>query len=272
MEDRLVSRWEKWAQQDKWEPGEGGGPSPFVQEWPIVENFEPDTIGDTAAELTAKITHSEIYTANATCQAIDYGTMSAIRDNRFANCITAPGNQAVGSTIITEVGEGWVPADDGVIVCEGIFYVSGSGAQPEFYARSIDDQEGFHAYQAGVNANCYLRTAHLGVYTNKLGPLALNVSTQNIWLYFAAQYNFLNNQVFFRMIQLSTNPAFQNDSGWVGGTVSGPTFDQNVEIRKSQPIARSNTTADCGLAQGIILRDNNYSLGAARTANYQDPS
>ena len=252
--------------------GVGRGNGEFVQEWPVVENFEGDTVSDNEATLDAKSTHYDVGASGVTCQLVGYSTMPEIRDDRLVNCVTNPGSTAALCDTLVAAGTGFVPSDGNVVVCEGIFFSGGIGTQTEFYIRDASGDEGIHAYLQG-SGNAYLRTSHLGSWTNKIGPIALTTSPHAGWHCFIVQYNFGTDEVYFRCIELGLVGADQQDSGWVsGGTVSGPTFD-NSELVSFMPISRSDTAAQCGVAQCYVadaVRDG-YALGTAQTHNYQAP-
>lgn len=249
--------------------GEGGGEGPFVQSWPIFYNFEGDTVGDTVSVLNAKDTHYDIVTANATVQLDDYSTIPAILDDRLTNCVQANGDEAVGAACLVAAGDGFTPSGGRVLICEGLFYVTGTGSQSDIYIRDVSNQEGIHAYLY-PNGNAYLRTATGGTWTAKYGPIFTTTTPHEQWHAFMVQYNFDTDQIYFRVIELG---AGTEDSDWVGGGVITPTFDANTELRSFFPIARSDAASPVAVGQGYVadVIEDGYNLGAAGVHNYENP-
>lgn len=249
--------------------GGGGGGAPVGQVWPVFSNFDGDTVGESAAALNAKSTHHAVI-GDTNVQLVDYGAMNAMTGNILTNCFVATGpTEAAGDELIMD--SGFTPSNGRVLICEGIFWVSGSGSQSEFYIRSSNSQEGIHAYLA-ASGSAYVRTATGGSWTAKYGPIATTGTPHNQgWHLFLFQYNYTTNQIFFRVIELGSD---SQDSNWVGGGTISPTFDANTEHVSFFAIARSGPGSLCAVAQSYYADQlvSGYNMAAKGTHNYVDPT
>ncbi|MHC4370694.1 MAG: MSCRAMM family protein [Planctomycetota bacterium] len=248
----------------------------WTLEYPLIQHFEADTIGEQEAALEAKVTHVDVYAgANAYVRAIDYGSLTEIRDDRFDNCWAGLGSDAVGFASLVAAGEGWTPSEGNVIVMEGIFAAFATGPAIELYATDAAFQDGIKFTFNGTNF--YVSTYSGGTPTQKLGPVSAGLSsapTNACWFCFVGQYNTADNVCYCRIVELGKVAAEQEDSGFVNvGTVSSPTFNSSTEWIKFQAYLSGSNSGDCGAAQLRVAESSQgYGLGAAETANYRQPT
>ena len=241
---------------------------PFEQ--PYVENFEGDTVGETGAQLSAKITHNNVFVDPLTVQLVGYSTMPEIVGTDLTKCVTCPGNQVVGSTILLPGGYGYIPSGGAVVLAETVAYCTGTSAQVEIWMRDAAQGDGVLAYHDGNNFK--LNTIRNSVQTAKLSVSDNLASSpfQTAWFYMALQYNLSNNQVYMRIIEFGASAT--EDSGWVSlGTVVSPTFNNNEWVT-FQVISKSDTTGLVGVSQLRVTdaQVGGYGLGQLATHNYQD--
>ena len=241
--------------------------------YPLIENFELDTVTEDAAALEAKLTHYDVYGAGVTCQLDDYSTIPAIANgNTLTQCVTDIGTNYCGQAMLVAAGKGFVPSDGAILVAEVVVYTIGTGAKANFWMRDAASQEGiFVGFEGG---NFFLDTITGGSGTRKINQASgLSSSPDGIcWFLFGLRYNLASLATYFRIKEFGSTGATQEDTGWVaGGTVSSPTYD-DTEWTLFQGAANSNTASLQGVAQ---LRINNvevYGNGAKETANYRIPT
>lgn len=249
------------------------------QDWPVVHNWEGDTVLDDVATLDAKDTHYETGAAGALLQLDDHLLWNPQDIGGPPNLtlgLENPGNVSAWGKILFAAGGGFTPQDNQEICIESVNIVNGTNNRHIMYIRSEDNQEGFRLEMYGNSFN-YLRTMTGGVWDAawKLGPYGLSrTPSGDRWWYWGVRYNFANNQVRCRVLPLSTGSG-QTDTGWVLiGTVSGPSFDPTVELREVLCIAGGGTVAPCGQGQ-IYVSDfavDGSSDGAIMTHNYVVPA
>ena len=86
------------------------------------------------------------------------------------------------------------------------------------------------------------------------------------------EYDYSDDSYQMRVIELGKNVNEQEDSGWMGGTASSPTFNAATEQVRFIGLTGCTNSNDHGVAQ-VYVDDGShaYNLGAARTANYEVP-
>ena len=250
----------------------GGGP----QQWPVIENFEGDTIGETGTDIIAKDTHFGAR-AGAAVRAEDYDTLNPSHDGRFDQCFAGAGDtNGPYTTVVVPEASGFIPSEGGEVILEANLSVYGTGSQANFYFGSEDDNDGFNVEVYG-NSYHYVKTKTGGSWDGswKIGPYGIALTPfLGEWICWQVKYRYSDNRVQVRMFDLSNaTPAW--DSGWVTiGTVSSPSFSASKEHVRLTTAARNNTGATCGLAQVRIAHfaTDGAGDGAAATHNYQVPS
>jgi len=238
--------------------------------YPVVDNFEGDTIGDNEATLNAKDTHYDVFSTGVTCRAIDYGDLPAIVGPSYTQCISA--HATCGYQMMVSAGEGFTPSDDQTFLAEVVLFGKGTGNKIELYMRDADHSDGILFGYDG--ANVFLDTLHSGG-TRKLNA-ADGLSSSPLgecWVYLGVKYNFADNAVHFRFIEFGASGPHQEDTGWLSaGTVSEPTFD-NSEWVSFVCLAGGAAATDQGCAQMRIADQivNGYGLGVLESHNYKVP-
>jgi len=247
---------------------------PFVRPWPMIYNFDGDSIGNTGTQLTAKDTHGATR-PTGTVQLQDYSSFNTFdpTTDRPTQCFEGQGSTEspyVYPTLGSD--EGWVPSDDGEFLIETVTIGYGTNQRLSYYIRDEDEEEGINIDMYS-NSYHYCRTMTGGTWDSswKFGPYGLSRSLGNWhWYYHGIRYNFSNNQVRGRLVSLDGS---FTDTGWIlVGTVSSPSFDADVRLNTLLVSPSSGTTAIQGLGQ---IRVADWSDGAndgeLETHNYLVP-
>jgi len=249
-----------------------------TQQWPIAHNYAGDTLGDVIADIDARPTHFEHFSAGSSIQLDDAALWKAqdVGSPNIEKCWGGPGDTNNGGRIRWAAGEGFVPSDDGYFYMGMIGIVNGTNNRFGMQLMSEDEEEGL-VWEMYGNSYNYVKTKTGGVYDAswKIGPYGLGRSTtSNYWWYWGIRYNFATNQCYARVIPLTASSP-ETDSGWVLiGTVSSPSFDQDIEMTRMYAYAGGGTTAPCAVGQVVISHYDvdGASDGNVLTHNYYVPT
>ena len=243
-------------------------------DFPIVENFEADTIGDNEATLEAKATHDAIDGTSAACRAIDYLGLVPIRDNRFAQCLYADVGPGDGSSSIhVGAGKGFTPSGNGTVRVEGIAFAVGIGSRISLYSVDTGYLSGIRCEMDPVNFTIYTRANGFGSEVQKgqhAHGLTNGLGLQ--WTAFMFEYDFSDDSYQMRAIELGLLGTNQEDSGWIGGTAASPTFGAATEQIRFTTLTGCTNSHDHGIAQTWVDDgSNDWNLGEDQVANYTVP-
>lgn len=249
-----------------------------TQQWPLVHNYAGDTLGDVIADIDARPTHYLHQSAGSSIQLDDAATWRAqdVGSPNIEKCWGGPGNQNNVGRIRWAAGEGFLPSDDGYFYMGMIGIVNGTNNRFGMQLMSEDEDEGI-IWEMYANSFNYVKTKTGGVYDAawKIGPYGLGRTTgQDYWWYWGIRYNFATNQCYARVIPLTAAES-DTDSGWVLiGTVSSPSFDQDIEMTRMYAYAGAGTTAPCAIGQVVISHYDvdGASDGNVLTHNYYVPT